>query len=70
MPIPLNLPLGLQLYSVRQQMTEDLEGALAAVSKADYTNVEAAALPKLSAPEMRSTSHPPAFVFEHAVVIS
>ena len=51
---PLGLPLGLQLYSVRQQMPEDLEGTLAAISKAGYTEVEAAALPKLSAPEMRA----------------
>ena len=29
---PLGLPLGIQLYSVRQQMAEDLDDALAAVS--------------------------------------
>jgi sugar phosphate isomerase/epimerase len=51
---PLGLPLGLQLYSVRQQMAEDLEGTLAAVSKAGYTEVEAAPLPKLSAQEIRA----------------
>ena len=51
---PLGLPLGLQLYSVRQQMMEDLEGTLAAVSAAGYTEVEAAALPKKSAKEMRA----------------
>jgi sugar phosphate isomerase/epimerase len=51
---PLGLPLGLQLYSVRQQMAQDLEGTLAAVSKAGYTEVEAAALPRLSAREMRA----------------
>lgn len=50
---PLGLPLGLQLYSVRQQMAEDLEGTLAAVSKAGYTEVEAAALPNKSAAEVR-----------------
>ena len=34
---PLGLPLGIQLYSVRQQMTEDLDDALAAISAAGYT---------------------------------
>jgi len=51
---PLGLPLGLQLYSVRQQIGEDLEGTLAAVSAAGYTEVEAAALPKKDAAEIRS----------------
>jgi sugar phosphate isomerase/epimerase len=51
---PLGLPLGLQLYSVRQQMPEDLDGTLAAVSKAGYTEVEAAALPNKSATEVRA----------------
>src|ERR1700692_78568 len=51
---PLGLPIGIQLYSVRQQMAEDLEGTLAAVSKAGYTEVEAAALPKRSAVEIRA----------------
>jgi sugar phosphate isomerase/epimerase len=50
---PFGLPLGLQLYSVREQMAEDLDGTLAAVNKAGYTEVEAAALPKLSATEIR-----------------
>jgi sugar phosphate isomerase/epimerase len=51
---PLGLPLGIQLYSVREQMAEDLEVALAAVSAAGYTEVEAAALPKKSAKEIRA----------------
>jgi sugar phosphate isomerase/epimerase len=51
---PLGLPLGIQLYSVRQQMTEDLDEALAAISAAGYTEVEAAALPKKSAKEIRA----------------
>jgi sugar phosphate isomerase/epimerase len=51
---PLGLPLGIQLYSVRQQMAEDLDGALAAVSAAGYTEVESAALPKKSAKEIRA----------------
>jgi sugar phosphate isomerase/epimerase len=51
---PLGLPLGIQLYSVRQQMMEDLDATLAAVSAAGYTEVEAAALPKKSATEIRA----------------
>jgi sugar phosphate isomerase/epimerase len=51
---PLGLPLGIQLYSVRQQMLEDLDEALAAISAAGYTEVEAAALPKKSAKEIRA----------------
>jgi len=51
---PLGLPLGVQLYSVRQQITEDFEATLAAVSAAGYTEVEAAALPKKSATEVRA----------------
>lgn len=51
---PLGLPLGIQLYSVRQQMIEDLDGTLAAVSAAGYTEVEAAALPKKTAKEIRA----------------
>ena len=51
---PLGLPLGIQLYSVREQMVQDFEGALAAVAGAGYTEVEAAALPKKSAKEIRA----------------
>lgn len=51
---PLGLPLGIQLYSVRQQMTEDLDGTLAALRATGYTEVEAAALPKKSAKEIRA----------------
>jgi sugar phosphate isomerase/epimerase len=51
---PLGLPLGIQLYSVRQQMAEDLDGALAAIAAAGFTEVEAAALPKKSAKEIRA----------------
>jgi sugar phosphate isomerase/epimerase len=51
---PLGLPLGIQLYSVRQQMAEDLDEALAAISSAGYTEVEAASLPKKSAGEIRA----------------
>ena len=51
---PLGLPLGIQLYSVRQQMLEDLDEALAAISAAGYAEVEAASLPKKSAKEIRA----------------
>ena len=51
---PLGLPLGIQLYSVRKQMLEDLDDALAAISAAGYTEVEAASLPKKSAKEIRA----------------
>jgi sugar phosphate isomerase/epimerase len=51
---PLGLPLGIQLYSVRQQMAVDLDEALAAISAAGYTEVEAASLPKKSAKEIRT----------------
>jgi sugar phosphate isomerase/epimerase len=50
---PLGLPLAIQLYSVRDQMKEDFAGALAGVSAAGFTVVEAAALPKKSATEVR-----------------
>jgi hypothetical protein len=39
---PLGLPLGIQLYSVRTQMIEDFDAALAAVHAAGYSEVEAA----------------------------
>jgi sugar phosphate isomerase/epimerase len=52
---PLGLPLGIQLYSVRQQMAEDLDGALAGVAAAGYTEVEAAALPHKSAKDIRGS---------------
>lgn len=49
----LGLPLAIQLYSVREQMAEDLDMALAAVASAGFVEVEAAALPKKSAREIR-----------------
>jgi sugar phosphate isomerase/epimerase len=51
---PLGLPLAIQLYSVRDQMKEDLDGTLAGVSAAGFTVVEAAALPKKPAAEIRT----------------
>ena len=52
---PLGLPLGVQLYSVRQQMAEDFDAALAGVAAAGFTEVEAAALPKRPAKELRAS---------------
>jgi sugar phosphate isomerase/epimerase len=51
---PLGLPLGIQLYSVRQQMAQDLDGTLAAVAEAGFIEVEAASLPNKSSKEIRA----------------
>ncbi|MFT4111186.1 sugar phosphate isomerase/epimerase family protein [Silvibacterium sp.] len=51
---PLGLPLAIQLYSVRDQMKDDLDAAFAGVSAAGFTVVEAAALPKKPAAEIRT----------------
>jgi sugar phosphate isomerase/epimerase len=51
---PLGLPLGLQLYSVRQQMAQDLDSTFAAVAAAGFVEVEAAALPTKSSAEIRA----------------
>jgi sugar phosphate isomerase/epimerase len=39
---PIGLPIGLQLYSVRDQLAKDFEGTLRKVRAAGYTEVEAA----------------------------
>lgn len=52
---PFGLPLGVQLYSVRKQMAEDFDEALAGVAAAGFTEVEAAALPKKPAREIRAS---------------
>lgn len=39
---PVKLPIGLELYSVREDMAKDLEGTLAKVAAAGYTVVESA----------------------------
>lgn len=49
----LELPLGLQLYSVRQQLATDYEGTLQQVSSVGYREVEAAGFYKRSAPEVK-----------------
>jgi sugar phosphate isomerase/epimerase len=51
---PLGLPIGLQLYSVRQQILQDLDATLAAVAEAGYTEVEASVWPEKSAKEIRA----------------
>jgi sugar phosphate isomerase/epimerase len=51
--MPMRLTLGIQLYSVRQQMAEDFEGTLAAVREAGFLEVESASLPKKPAAEIR-----------------
>lgn len=52
--LPLGLQPGIQLYSVRKQMAEDFEGALAAVREAGFVEVESASLPKKPAAELRA----------------
>ena len=47
------IPVGLQLYSVRQQCAKDLPGTLAAVSKIGYKGVEFAGYYNHSAAELR-----------------
>lgn len=51
---PLGLPLAIQLYSVRDQMKQDLDMALAGVAAAGFKEVESAALPKKPAKEIRA----------------
>ena len=52
--MPMRLKPGIQLYSVRQQMAQDFEGALAAVRAAGFLEVESASLPKKPAAEIRA----------------
>jgi sugar phosphate isomerase/epimerase len=47
------IPVGLQLYSVRDQCAKDLPGTLAAVAKIGYKNVEFAGYYDRSAKELR-----------------
>ncbi|HWQ91146.1 MAG TPA: sugar phosphate isomerase/epimerase [Clostridia bacterium] len=47
------IPVGLQLYSVREQCAKDLSGVLAAVSKMGYKGVEFAGYHGRSAAELR-----------------
>jgi sugar phosphate isomerase/epimerase len=50
---PLGMPIGLQLYSVRELLTKDFGGALAKVRGAGYTEVEAAGYYDRTAAEFR-----------------
>jgi sugar phosphate isomerase/epimerase len=50
---PLRLPIGLQLYSVRELLPKDFDGTLRKVAAAGYTEVEAAGYYGLSATEFR-----------------
>jgi sugar phosphate isomerase/epimerase len=50
---PLNKPIGLQLYSVREQLPKDFDGTLSKVRAAGYTEVEAAGYYNRTAPEFR-----------------
>jgi sugar phosphate isomerase/epimerase len=52
--MPMGLTPGIQLYSVRQQMAQDFEGALATVREAGFLEVESASLPKKPAAEIRT----------------
>jgi len=47
------IPVGVQLYSVREQCAKDLPGTLAAVAKIGYKGVEFAGYHKRSAKELR-----------------
>jgi sugar phosphate isomerase/epimerase len=50
---PLGLPIGLQLYSVRELLPKDFDGTLAKVRAAGYTEVEAAGYYDRSAADFR-----------------
>ncbi len=50
---PLSLPIGLQLYSVRDLLPKDFNGTLAKLSGAGYKVVEAAGFFNKTAPEFR-----------------
>jgi sugar phosphate isomerase/epimerase len=52
--MPIGLAPGIQLYSVRQQMAQDFEGALAGVRQTGFLEVESASLPKKPATEIRA----------------
>ncbi len=50
---PLNLPIGLQLYTVGQEMDSDPAGTLRAVAAAGYKQVELSPLAKTSAKDLK-----------------
>jgi sugar phosphate isomerase/epimerase len=51
---PLNGPIGLQLWSVREYLAKDLAGTLAKVRAMGFTDVEGAGLWGKTAPELRA----------------
>jgi sugar phosphate isomerase/epimerase len=53
-PTGLKLPVGLQLYSVRQLLAKDFDGTLGKVKAAGYTEVEAAGYYDRTAQEFRA----------------
>jgi sugar phosphate isomerase/epimerase len=74
--LPLRLPIGLQLYSVRELLPKDFDGTLRKVREAGYTEVEAAGYYDRKAAEFRhamdlaglrcvSTHHALAALLEH-----
>jgi sugar phosphate isomerase/epimerase len=52
---PLGLPLGLQLYSLRELLPTDFDGTLKAIAAAGYTEVEAAGFYAMSASEFKQS---------------
>ncbi len=52
---PLGLPLGLQLYSLRELLPKDFDGTLKAIAAAGYTEVEAAGFYAMTAPEFKQS---------------
>src|SRR5580692_10110994 len=50
---PLNLPIGLQLYTVGQEMDSDPGGTLRAVAAAGYKQVELSPLANMSAKDLK-----------------
>jgi sugar phosphate isomerase/epimerase len=52
---PLGLPLGLQLYSLRELLPKDFDGTLKAVAAAGYTEVEAAGFYAMSAQDFKQS---------------
>jgi len=52
---PLGLPLGLQLYSLRELLPKDFEGTLKAIASAGYTEVEAAGFYAMSAQDFKQS---------------
>ena len=52
---PLGLPLGLQLYSLRELLPKDFDGTLKAIAAAGYTEVEAAGFYAMSAQDFKQS---------------